>query len=400
MNDVEEALRRTFARAEARIPATPPDLLRQVTEGRTRRGRRGLVPATAMATCLVIWAAAALTWRAPHPSPAVTATPAPRLHEPRIHEPRIHEPRIVEKIAPPLEQALPSVVAEVPREAPNGEAFTPKLFVDPRTMLGYVAKKGYDPAPELWIYHLESRTFRRLTVVGYPIAPVDSPAAGDGFIVWFEYVGRNIRIMAIPATGGTPLEVVTFPAELEVDEANGDTIYGVDLAVGDGRIFWSSTRSGGVNQVPVTGGKPSPVPGTKGLRLFSWPWAGRPLDGPGAMVNLLNLSTGERLDDPAQAVCHVTWCVTDSQAIRRDGSRVLDLPGDNPRSIVADRFVTLSQTDKQGRKASLIYDLATAQAGRLWMRNDRKASTTLYVSTEMIYFKRGDKWAVIHDPDR
>ncbi|TLP66154.1 hypothetical protein [Microbispora triticiradicis] len=395
MNDVEEALRRTFARAEARIPATPPDLLRQVTEGRTRRGRRGLVPATAMATCLVIWAAAALTWRAPHPSPAVTATPAPRLHEPRIHE-----PRIVEKIAPPLEQALPSVVAEVPREAPNGEAFTPKLFVDPRTMLGYVAKKGYDPAPELWIYHLESRTFRRLTVVGYPIAPVDSPAAGDGFIVWFEYVGRNIRIMAIPATGGTPLEVVTFPAELEVDEANGDTIYGVDLAVGDGRIFWSSTRSGGVNQVPVTGGKPSPVPGTKGLRLFSWPWAGRPLDGPGAMVNLLNLSTGERLDDPAQAVCHVTWCVTDSQAIRRDGSRVLDLPGDNPRSIVADRFVTLSQTDKQGRKASVIYDLATARAGRLWMRNDRKASTTLYVSTEMIYFKRGDKWAVIHDPDR
>ncbi|WP_182872836.1 hypothetical protein [Microbispora sp. H10670] len=390
MNDVEEALRRTFARAEARIPAVPPDLLRQVTEGQTRRGRRGLVPATAMATCLVIWAASAVTWRTPEPSPAVTARPTPR----------VHKPRIVEEIAPPLEQVLPSVVAEVPRKVPNGEAFTPKAFIDSRTMLGYVSKKGYDPAPELWAYHLESQSFRRLAVIDHPIAPVDSPAVGEGVIAWFEYADRDIRIMSIPLTGGSPRTVVSFPAELDVDKVNGDTIYGVDLAVGGGRIFWSSTRSGGVNQVPVAGGEPSFVPGTEGLRLFSWPWAGRPADGPAAMTNLLNLSTGERLDDPARAQCDVTWCITGSQAIRRDGSRVLDLPGDSPRSIVADRFVTLNQRDERGRKASVIFDLATARAGRLWMRNDRKVSPTLYISTDMLYFKRGDKWAVVHDPDR
>ncbi len=390
MNDVEEALRRTFADAEARMPATPPDLLRQVTVGQTRRGRRGLVVATAMATCLVIWAASAVTWRAPAPPPAITAKPAPH----------IHEPRIVEEIAPPLEQILPSVIAEVPRKVPNGKAFTPKLFIDPRTMLGYVSKKGYDPAPQLWAYHLESQTFQRLAVIDYPIAPVDSLAVGEGVIVWFKYVDRDIHIMTVPVTGGTPRTVVSFPAELDVDKANGDTIYGVDLAVGGGRIFWSSTKSGGVNQVPVAGGEPSFVPGTKGLRLFSWPWAGRPADGPGAMTNLLNLSTGERLEDRAQARCDVAWCLTGDQATRRDGSQVLDLPGDSPRSLVADRFVTLSQVDEQGRKATVIFDLATSRAGRLWIHNDRKASPTLYTDTEMLYFKRGDKWAVIHDPDR
>ncbi|WP_432928942.1 hypothetical protein ACQPZZ_03740 [Microbispora sp. CA-135349] len=390
MNDVEEALRRTFAGAEARMPATPPDLLRQVTVGQTGRGRRGLVLATAMATCLVVWAASAVTWRAPESPPAVTARPTPR----------IHQPRIVEEIAPPLEQVLPSVIAEVPRKVPNGEAFTPKLFIDARTMLGYVAKKGYDPAPELWAYHLESRTFRRLAVIDHPIAPVDSLAVGEGVIVWFEYVDRDIHIMTIPVTGGTPRTVASFPAELDVDKVNGDTVHGVDLAVGDGRIFWSSTKSGGVNQVPVAGGEPSIVAGTKGLRLSSWPWAGRPADGPGAMTNLLNLSTGERLEDPARARCDVTWCLIGDQATRRDGSRVLDLPGNSPLSLVADRFVTMSQVDEQGRKAEVIFDLATARAGRLWIRNDRKASPTLYIDTEMLYFKRGDKWAVIHDSDR
>ncbi|MBE3016204.1 hypothetical protein IL992_44720 [Microbispora sp. NEAU-D428] len=390
MNDVEEALRRTFARAEARIPALPPDLLRQVTVGKTRRTRRGLVSATAIATCLVIGAVSAVTWRAPESPPAVTAKPAPH----------IHEPRIVKEIAPPLEQVLPSVIAEVPRKVPNGEAFTPKLFIDSRTMLGYVSKKGDDPAPELWTYHLESQTFQRLAIIDHPIAPVDSLAVGEGVIAWFKYVDRDIHIMTIPVTGGTPRTVVSFPAELDVDKVNGDTIHGVDLAVGGGRIFWSSTKSGGVNQVPVAGGEPSFVPGTEGLRLFSWPWAGRPADGPAAMTNLLNLSTGERLDDPAQARCDVTWCLTGNQATRRDGSQVLDLPGDSPRSLVADRFVTMTQVDEQGRKASVIFDLATSRAGRLWIRNDRKASPTLYIGTEMLYFKRGDKWAVIHDSDR
>ncbi|WP_182898164.1 hypothetical protein [Microbispora sp. H10830] len=390
MNDVEEALRRTFARAEARIPATPPDLLRRVTGGQARRVRRGLVAATAMATALVIWAASAVTWRAPESPPAVTATSAPR----------IQERRVVAEIAPPLEQVLPSVIAEVPRKIRNGKAFTPKVFIDSRTMLGYVAKKGYDPAPELWVYHLQSQTFKRLAVLDGPIAPVDSPAVGEGVIAWFKYVDRDIHIMSIPVTGGTPRTVVSFPAELDVDKVNGDTIYGVDLAVGGGMIFWSSTKSGGVNKVPVAGGEPSFVPGTAGLRLFSWPWAGRPADGPAAMTNLLNLSTGERLDNPAQAQCDVTWCLIGNRATRRDGSQVLDLPGDSPRSLVADRFVTMDQVDDQGRKAAVIFDLATSRAGRLWILNDRKASPTLYTDTEMLYFKRGEKWAVIHDSGR
>lgn len=390
MNDVEEVLRRTFARAEARMPATPPDLLRQVTAERTRRTRRGLVAATAVATFLVIWAVSVMTWRAPESPPAITAKPAPH----------VHERRIVKEIAPPLERVLPSAIAEVPRKVSNGEAFTPKLFIDSRTMLGYVSKKGYDPSPELWAYHLESQTFQRLTVVDHPIAPVDAMAVGEGVIAWFEYVDRDIHIMTIPVTGGTPHTAVSFPAELAVDKANGDTIHGVDLAVGGGRIFWSSTKSGGVNQVPVEGGEPSFVPGTEGLHLFSWPWAGRPVDRSGTMTNLLNLSTGERLDDPMRARCAVTWCLTGNQATRRDGGKVLDLPGDSPRSLVADRFVIMDQVDEKGRKASVIFDLATSRAGRLWIRDDRKASPTLYVGTEMLYFRRGDKWVVIHDSAR
>ncbi|MEV4457211.1 hypothetical protein [Microbispora sp. NPDC049633] len=68
-----------------------------------------------------------------------------------------------------------------------------------------------------------------------------------------------------------------------------------------------------------------------------------------------------RFEDPAQARCDVTWCLTGTQAVRRDGSRVLDLPGDSPRSLVAGRFVTLTQVDEQGRKAEVIFDLATSR---------------------------------------
>ncbi|GGS82761.1 hypothetical protein GCM10010156_46790 [Planobispora rosea] len=395
MNDVEEVLRRTFARAEARVPAAPPELLRQVTVRQARRSRRGRVLVTAVVTGLVIGVTSVVVLRASGPQPVVT--PLPVTTGPT---PSIDGPRIVEEIAPPLEQALPSVIVEVPREAPNGQAFTPRLFIDPRTVLGYVSKKGYDPAPELWAYRLESRTFRHLATLDYPIAPVASMAVGEGVIALFKDVDRDIHIMTIPVTGGAPRTVVSFPAERDVDTVNGDSVHGVSLAVGDGRIFWSSNKSGGVNQVPVAGGEPSSVPGTEGLHLFSWPWAGRATGDRMGAVNLLNLSTGERLDDPAQARCAVTWCLTGSQAMRRDGSRAVDLPGDNPRSLVADRFVVLSQVDRKGRKAQAIFDLTTSRVGRWWSQSDRKAAPTLYTGTEMLYFKRGDKWVVIHDPDR
>ncbi|MCG5220431.1 hypothetical protein [Streptosporangium sp. KLBMP 9127] len=384
MNDVEKVLRQTFAGAEARVPPTPPDLLRQVTVRQARRRRRGRVAVAAVATGLVVGVTSAVVWRAPETQPAITP-----------------QPIITEKLAPPVEQVLPSVTAEVSRKVPNGEAFTPKLFIDSRTMLGYVSKKGYDPAPELWTYRVDSETFRRLTTIDYPIAPVDSLAIGEGVIAWFKYVDRNIHIMTIPVTGGTPQTVVSFPAELDVDKVHGDSIYGVDLAIGDGKIFWSSTKSGGVNQVPVSGGEPSFAAGTEGLRLFRWPWAGRPTDErPVGMTNLLNVSTGERLYDPVRAQCDVIWCITGDQATRRDGSQTVDLPGSSPRSLVADRFVTIDHVDEQGRKAQAIFDLATSQLGRLWIQNDREASPTLYTDTDMLYFKRGDKWVVIHNPDR
>ncbi|WP_336215423.1 hypothetical protein [Nonomuraea sp. LPB2021202275-12-8] len=396
MNDVEKELRRTFARAEARIPAMPPDLLRQMAVPRVRRRRRGLALASVAATGLVISVTSAVVWQAPEPRPTVTSPPNVTARP----TPRIKESRTVERIAAPLEQVLPSVIAVVPRKVPNGEAFTPKLFTDAGTLLGYVSKKGYDPAPALWTYNLESQTFQHLATIDSPIAPVNSLAVGEGVIAWFKYVDRDIHIMTIPVTGGDPRTVVSFPAELDVDKVNGDSIYGVELAIGDGKIFWSSTKSGGVHQLPVSGGEPSFTPGTEGLGLFRWPWAGRPNDGRVGVTNLLNLSTGERLDDPAQAACDLTWCLSGNQATRRDGSQAVDLPGDHPRSLVADRFVTISQIDKQGRKAEAIFDLATSRVGRLWIHNDHKASPTLYTSTETLHFKRGDKWVVIHDADR
>lgn len=389
MNDIEEALRRTFARAEERIPTMPPDLLREVTAPPARRRGRGLLVASVAATALVIWGVSAVTGRALEPRPAVTQQPAVTSGP----TPPVRERRIVEKIAAPVEQVLPSVVAEVPMRAPNGKAFTPEVFLDAGTMLGRVSKKGYDPAPEWWSYHLKSQTFERLATLD---APVGQPVVGDGVIAWSKDVGRNIHIMTVPVTGGVPRTVVSFPAERDVDEVNGDSAYGVDLAVGDGRIFWSSTKSGGVRQVPVSGGEASFVPGTEGLRLFRWPWAGRPGDHRQGVRELLNLSTGERLGDPARAQCDVTWCISGDQAIRRDGGKTVDLPGDRPISLVADRFVTLSQLDKQGRKAEVIFDLATSRVGRLWLRNDHKPSPTLHTTTDTLRIKRDDTWIVIH----
>ncbi|GIH89665.1 hypothetical protein Psi01_02950 [Planobispora siamensis] len=368
-----------------------------MTVRQARRRRRGLVLAAAVATCLVAGVTSAAVWRASGPEPA--ATPQPAVTTGRT--PPVHEPRTVEEIAPPLQQVMPSVMAEVPRKVPDGRAFTPKSFIDSRTVLGYVSKKGYDPAPEWWAYRLDPQAFRRLATVGRPVAPMDSPAVGEGVIAWYEHADRDIRIMTIPVTGGAPRAVTSFPAERDVDEVNGDSVYGVSLAVGDGKIFWSSNKSGGVGQVPLQGGEPSSVPGTEGSHIFRWPWAGRPADGSmrGA-TSLLNLSTGERLSAHPWGQCDVTWCIAGNQATRRDGGQTVDLPGDNSYSLVADRLVTITQTDRRGRKTMAVFDLATSQVGRLWIRDDHKASSTLYTSTEMLYFRRGDKWIVIHGPDR
>lgn len=398
MNDVEELLRRTFARAEARMPEMPPDLLRQAVESPGRRRRPILVLASvAAATGLVILVMSVLVWRAPEPQPAVSPQPVPAETVTQTPRAQKQKPRTVEKIAPPVEQALASAVAVVPMKVPNGKDFTPKAFLDERTLLGYVAKKGYDPAPEWWSYSLDSRTFKRLAVLDFAVAPVQTPAVGEVMIAWFKIKDENVQILTIPVTGGTPRRVVSFPAERDVDKVNGDTVHGVRLAIGDGKIFWSSLKSGGVHHVPLSGGEPSFVPDTEGLHLVRWPWVGPSDERLRGVRNLLNLSTGERPDDPARAVCDVTWCFTEDQAVRRDGGKAADLPGRHPRRIVGDRFVLLSQVDEQGRKADAVYDIATSRVGRLYVQSRSKPNPTLYVGTDMFHFRRGDTWVVVHN---
>ncbi|PZG29452.1 hypothetical protein C1I98_31960 [Spongiactinospora gelatinilytica] len=289
-------------------------------------------------------------------------------------------PRAPDKVFPAIEKVWPNAVHSLPATLPNGRPFRPEAFLDDRTILARTLKDGHaDRMDGVWAYDLGSRTARRLVAVTPPKGTTVTAgviSAGGGRLAW--WTARKVQskpvvdIWTAPATGGAQRKVATFGTVPRYG--------GIDMEIVGDKAVWSPWGGSGVYEVPLTGGRPKPVPGALAhYTLLDWPWAGVPR--PDALKRntivafstLVNLETQRRLGRataPKGSFCTATWCVRDRSAFRRDDGTGRPLPGlIDSNGVELDRFVTLLQTGEKGLlRGQVLYDLSTGRAGDLGLR--------------------------------
>ncbi|MFD0479937.1 hypothetical protein ACFQ0B_76220 [Nonomuraea thailandensis] len=308
------------------------------------------------------------------PAPAVRPTPS------------------VSPFASPVEQVWPNAVHEIPGTVPGGQAFVPQLFASSRVVVGHgIDRKRLD---SVWSYDIGSRRFTN-------IVPPNgftglSLAFGDGYLAWWAVGNRKAEIWVVPVTGGVPRRLASVDGRMS---SYHEAVGAGGLAIADDAVVWSP-GDGGVYRLPLKGGKPTLMSGTRGLYLVEWPWAGSPRDArlngppiPRPMERLKNVLTGEIRDATAPAgrtswdECGVTWCLRGMEAWRRDGTdfRVLPGHGRSRSNLYAGRYVLLRQHDRSGKLATAVHDLATGSTGLLFRKPEHrghKSTSTLGRRTE------------------
>jgi hypothetical protein len=274
-------------------------------------------------------------------------------------------------------------VGDVPAALSDGPAYSPALFLDPRTSIGTA------PSPEGTHQRLLRRAadgsvseLRRLSLDGSPqfggfvsdgetLAWAESTANADGH--------SRTEMWVADLAGDGP------PRRLTAD--TGDVIFFVseyDMVIESGRLLWmavspDSAEATELRSVPLTGGEVTVRTEAGQWALSRWPWlvsAGSGETGPVRVRDVVQRRTTE-VDTSATelATCSPTWCRV--QVIASDGPTRIDLmrPDGADRHRIAggaasaalidvavlDRFEVLGQTGTQGPESSnqqlFLYDV-------------------------------------------
>ncbi|GAA0437462.1 hypothetical protein Acor_49760 [Acrocarpospora corrugata] len=350
-----------------RAPAAPPDLTSRI---RARRGR---------------WwwrlLAAALTTGAVAGTGAIVTAGGP-----------------AERVVPPpvtirtIEQVHPDAVHVVPFRLPDGRPFDVVAMIDRgHALLRTVRDGNADRTDGLWSLDLATGSATRLVKVRVPKDSVLNfwfAVVGEGRLVWWtarRVAGKmTTTFFTAPVTGGE---------QRAIAEAAGSPL---GLVIDDGRLVWTRGGTGGAYEVPLTGGTPRPIEGTKGLHMVHWPWLGRPSFRPRdpavTHAEIVNALTGERRTAPAwwsPTSCSVTWCVSRDQVGRRDGTSVRTMPSWAHDPPALDRFL-LFTTPKSDRY-HLLSDLATGVTTEL---HPDDSPALDYRATTLTY-RKGDHMVIV-----
>ncbi|TYB71109.1 anti-sigma factor [Nonomuraea sp. PA05] len=353
---------------------------------RTPRSRlaafRWWAPLAVAATLVLVVAISFATTRAvtpPTPHPAQRPTP------------------YVGPLAPPVEQVWPDAVHEIPATAPGKRAFKPDVFISPRVVAGRGLTRNRPDS--IWSYDVDKRRFTRITTLTSRYITNEPVVFGDGQVAWTVLRDRKLEIWAVPVTGGAPRRLAAVTATITSDN---EIIGARNLTIADGTVWWSPAE-GGVYRLPLKGGTPTLITGTRGFHLLEWPWAGEPRDDrsvdhpiPRPMEHLKNVRTGETRDatPPSGRTswkdCGVTWCLSGVETWRRDGTGLRALPGQAVGDLYSGRYVMLRQRDATGGGAAAVHDLATGRTGTLFRiptRRGDKASPTLHAQQGMFWYR-------------
>ncbi|MER7361690.1 hypothetical protein [Nonomuraea wenchangensis] len=263
-----------------------------------------------------------------------------------------------------VDKRWPQAVAKVPARTAGGARILPVTGLSPAEVLLLVAAPAKGKPSRLDVYDVTRRTTRTLAQVP-AVKGEEGPhgvTAGPGHIAWYATTGGTTTFWAVPRTGGTATRVATTSGDVAV------------LGVTDDSLVWSSWK-GGVHRVPLTGGTPSRLPGSDGLRLTSWPWAARlGRDVSANQDRAVNLETGRSFDVRAPKGtrflrCGPRWCAGELngrllvQRVDGTGRRKLsELRPYSPRQPYADRYVLAAPAPPQRTgegPLALLYDLET-----------------------------------------
>ncbi|MGP4102642.1 hypothetical protein [Nonomuraea sp. KM90] len=383
MTGIEDRLRDALvARAETVQDDGRPRAL-PVSRPCSPAGRWWVPSAMAAAIVLVVALTFVATRTVAPPPPATRPTPS------------------VGPFAPPVEQVWPDAVHEIPTTAPGSRAFHPDVFVSDRVVVGRGITETRPNS--VWSYDVDKRTFTEIAPLGN-VRAIEPVVFGSGYLAWPAFRGQKMEIWVVPVTGGVPRRLASVTGLIT---SKGRVIGADNLAIADDAVVWSP-MIGGVYRLPLKGGKPALMAGTRGLHLVEWPWAGLPRDDglvgpplPRPMERLKNVLTGEIRDATAPAgrwswdECGVTWCLKGMEAWRRDGSgfRVLPGYGHSRSDLYAGRYVVIRQRDHAGQSASAVHDLGTGRTGLLLhhtlARRGLKAPSTLRVRGGMVWYQTG-----------
>ncbi|GAA0992055.1 hypothetical protein GCM10009555_080480 [Acrocarpospora macrocephala] len=293
----------------------------------------------------------------------------------------------------PIEQVYPDAVHEVPARLPDGRPYDVVGMIDRgHALLGSHRDSRSDRTDGLWSLDLATGSATQLVKVSAPKGTVVSAwytAVGEGRLAWWtarRVMGKmTTTFFTAPVTGGEQRAIAEAPG------------YPLALAIDGGRLVWTRSGAGGAYEVPLTGGTPRPIEGTKGLHMVRWPWLGRPgfrLEDPPNVVHaeIVNALTGERRTAPAWRAptsCSVTWCVSRDRVGRRDGTSMRTMPSWQHNAPALDRFLLF--TSPKSDRFHLLADLATGVTTDL--RPDDSPSLD-HLATTLTY-RRGDSKVIV-----
>ncbi|MEW2352306.1 hypothetical protein [Spirillospora sp. NPDC029432] len=373
-DELDRTLRGTLATVAGDAPPPVADLLERVETGhRRRRRRRRLAAALSIAVVLGGTGTVGVAARSGEGAAPVAAKPSGLAPVPLSG---LGEPVQIRK-------KWPGAVRSLPARLPNGREYRPATMLGPDSML-VSTWSSFERTDALWEYDFRDRRVRRVADVVVPpgakIFPSDFTVAG-GQVVWWLVTraagAETVQFWAAPLAGGKSRRIAAMPL------AGGRP---ADMIVDGGDVVWTlgGGRSAAIYRVPLSGGAPRKIPGTDGLRILSWPWAGAPGDERSARVgdvrfkSIRNLQTGERRTANVASFkgvwdCSVNWCVggpasdvvykSDELATpvqRRNGRDGRSLPVDAGMhgGVLYERFVRYQPRELRTRN-HVLYDLET-----------------------------------------
>ncbi|WP_067172949.1 hypothetical protein [Microtetraspora niveoalba] len=389
MSSIEDRLKDAMAaKAETVRDDGRPRALPAPQPWHPLRSRWG-VPALVAAAIVTVVAGTAVGVRgASSPAPAVRPTPSGPGAD-----------------LPPIEDVWPDAVHEIPVKAPGGRTFTPDVFVNDRVVVGRgLTRNRLDG---IWSYDLDKRTFARIAPLKDWSVGNDPLVFGDGAVAWSAFRDGMTEIWTVPVMGGIPRRIASFRGVLGPQ----NTYEGITLAIADGMAVWSPAN-GGVYRVPLKGGRPTLIKETKGYRLLTWPWAGRPYSVSDAkervhrpMEQLIDVRTGERVDavpPPGRvgwSYCGVRWCINEGEVWRRDGTGLQRLPGNGGTRLYSERFTLISRHRPDGTSAIAVHDISTRRTGVLGIHTigmNVEPFPTLHLEDGLFWYRRGSKQVLVN----
>ncbi|GGP02618.1 hypothetical protein LDL08_13165 [Nonomuraea glycinis] len=294
--------------------APMPDLIAGVARLRRRRGRRRTHLLAAAAVIAVASTGTAVTLRGGEVAPAHPAVTTSASVAPPSGGPIAPAPAKISTVR--AADIWPEALFTMPAKNADGWRYRPITALSATEVL-LSAESSFERAGRFEIYDSSSGKSRVVTEVpknpdleGY----ITQTAAVDGrTMAWFSFGqqadGTPVRdIWTAPLAGGQARLVTTRTGpDADIDE----------IAVNGDRVIWSLAQ-GGVWEVPSTGGTPRRLPGSDGLHLIRWPWAGDVGSGPGdrerGQTKVVDLTNGFVSEVAAQKDvtglrCAPFWCV-------------------------------------------------------------------------------------------